>query len=117
MSSWLLSKHSRIGGSQLVEDGVMRQHLAEKAGRNATMAADRMWSVFVEKEVLREKHHYKEVEWSSQPSAPNVRMPGSVHKGSLKEAVGRLPELAQVPGPGSWAKDTMCAVTMQKASP
>ena len=48
------------GGSQLLEDGFMRQRLAEKAGRNATMAADRMWSVLVEKKVLRKKHHLQE---------------------------------------------------------
>ena len=60
LESWLRHKHSRLGGSQLLEDGFMRQRLAEKAGRNATMAADRMWSVLVEKKVLRKKHHLQE---------------------------------------------------------
>lgn len=39
---FLRRKHARLIGSILIEDGFCREHLAEKSGRNSTMACDRI---------------------------------------------------------------------------
>lgn len=41
LADWLRRKHYRMIGSQVIEDGFCREHLAEKTGRNSRMAADR----------------------------------------------------------------------------
>jgi hypothetical protein len=68
---WLTQKFRRIGGSQVVEDGVMRGRRAEGAGANTIMAADRVYHTLVERQVLGKVHRYAEailtLEWHNQP--------------------------------------------------
>ena len=67
---WLTQKFRRIGGSQVVEDGVMRGRRAEGAGANTIMAADRVYHTLVERQVLGKVHRYAEavltLEWHNR---------------------------------------------------
>ena len=50
----------RIGGSQLVEDGVCRQRRDEERAKSNVMSPDRAYSTLVTKDILGGVHRYKE---------------------------------------------------------
>ena len=60
LAGWTKRRLHRVGGSQLVEDGICRQRRSEKHSANSIMSADRSFATLIQKRVLGSVHHYKE---------------------------------------------------------
>ena len=58
--AWLQKVHSRIGGSQLVEDGVNRGRRSEQLASSTAMSPDRAYATLLTKNVLGGVHKYNE---------------------------------------------------------
>ena len=54
------SRALRVGGSQLVEDGVNRQRRSEQTSGNQIMASERAYSALITTRVLGNVHRYEE---------------------------------------------------------
>ena len=61
LQQWLTKLDSRIGGSQLVEDGVNIGRRSEELAESSVMSPDRAFATLVNKKVLNQVHKYKEV--------------------------------------------------------
>ena len=61
LQQWLTKLYSRIGGSQLVEDGVNVGRRSEELAKSTVMSPDRAFATLVNKKVLNQVHKYKEV--------------------------------------------------------
>ena len=53
----------RIGGSQLVEDGVCRQRRDEEKAQSSVMSPDRAYATLVNKQILGGVHRYNEASY------------------------------------------------------
>ena len=58
--AWLRKVHSRIGGSQLVEDGVNRGRRSEQLASSTAMSPSRAYATLLTKQVLGKVHKYNE---------------------------------------------------------
>ena len=64
LDNFTKKKLKRVGGSQLVEDGICRARREEGENNARIMKPERMMSTLLDKQVLGKVHRYKEVHLS-----------------------------------------------------